>query len=312
MALTLVEAAKLHATGGETKRAAVIAMFAQESDLLMAMPFKNITGNAYAYNREGSLPAVAFRGINESYTESTGVINPLVEALRIAGGDLDVDTAILKTQGEGVRAVHEQMKVKSLAAEMTRVIIKGDSTSQPREFDGLQVRLTGGQLIDAGSASGGDALSLLKLDELIDKVAGPNKHLVMNKTMRRRLTQAARTTTVGGFILWTTDAFGRQLAKYNDTPILIAYSDNDGTDPIAFDEANPGGGSDVGTSIYCVALAEGYCCGIQNGDMEVRDLGEVQAQPVKRTRVEWLAGMCIEHGRAAARLRGIKDAAVVA
>jgi hypothetical protein len=73
-------------------------MFARASDLLMALPFKDIQGNAYQYNREGALPGVAFRGVNESYTASTGIINQLVEALRIAGGDLDVDTFIISAR----------------------------------------------------------------------------------------------------------------------------------------------------------------------------------------------------------------------
>ena len=50
--------------------------------------------------------------------------------------------------------------------------------------------------------------------------------------------------------------------------------------------------------------------GLQNGIMEVRDLGELQTMPVMRTRVEWLVGMAVMHGRAAARLRGISNAAV--
>jgi hypothetical protein len=52
--------------------------------------------------------------------------------------------------------------------------------------------------------------------------------------------------------------------------------------------------------------------GIQSGVMDVRDLGEVQAQPVVRTRVEWYAGIALFHPRAAARLWSIADAAVVA
>lgn len=309
MALTLVEAAKIAANEGKTLRAAVIAMFAQASDLLMALPFKDIQGNAYQYNREGALPGVAFRGVNESYTPSTGIINQLVEALRICGGDLDVDTFILKTLGEGVRATHENLKIKALAAELTRVLIKGDSTSNPREFDGLQNRITGSQLIAAGAAAGGDALSLLKLDELIDAVPGAT-HLIMSKAMRRLLTAASRDTTVGGFIVWEKDAFGRPIAKYNDVTILVPYSDNGGTEPLAFDEANPGGGAAVGTSIYCVNFGDGFVSGIQSGPMDVRDLGELETTPAKRTRVEWYAGLCIEHGRGAARLHGIKNAAV--
>lgn len=311
MPLTLVEAAKLSATNGETKRASVIAMFAQESSLLAAIPYTNIAGNSYAYSREGSLPGVAFRGVNEAYTESVGVINPLVEALKIGGGDLDVDMAILKTQGEGVRAKHEQMKAKSLSAEITRALIKGDSTSQPREFDGLQVRLTGAQLIDAGATSGGDALSLAILDQAIDAVAGPT-HLVMTAALRRRLSAAARASAVAGDIQYVLNDFGRRVTQYNGLPILVPYENGDGTDPLDFTEANPGGGAAASTSIYVLSLGDGKVSGIQNGIMEVRDLGELQTQPVKRTRVEWLVGLVVEHGRAAARLRGIKNAAVVA
>lgn len=311
MSLTLVEASKLMANQGETIRAGVIAMFARSSDILMRLPFKNIAGNAFAYNREGSLPSVAFRGVNESYTASTGVINPLTEALRIAGGDLDVDTFIVATGGSGVRATHEELKVKSLAAELTRVIIKGDSESQPREFDGLQARITGTQLIEAGSTDGGDPLSLLTLDEAIDQCIGPNQVLLMNKAMRRRLTVAGRTEAVGGIINMVIDDFGRQVTQYNGIPIMTAYSDNDGVDPIAFDEVGSGGSTATATSIYVLALGDGLVSGIQNGVMDVRDLGELQTDPLWRTRVEWFTGLVIEHGRAAVRLRGISDAVIV-
>jgi len=312
MSLTLVEAAKLMANGGETIRAGVISMFAQSSDLLRVLPFQDIQGNAYQYNREGSLPAVAFRGVNESYTPSTGVINPLTEALRISGGELDVDTFLTKTGGPGIRGTHENLKVKALAAEMTRVLIKGDSTSNPREFDGLQARisLTGTQLVNAGSTDGGDALSLAKLDELIDLVPDAT-HLIMNKAMRRRLMQAARLYTVGGFVTYDLNEFGRRLTVYNDIPILVAYSENDGTDPLAFDEAGSGGSTATCTSIYAAHFGPGYVTGIQNGPMDVRDLGELDAEPKYRTRVEWFAGLVVEHGRAVARLRGISNAAVV-
>ncbi|HXH43294.1 MAG TPA: hypothetical protein VNK51_05520 [Bradyrhizobium sp.] len=311
MPLTLIEAAKLSANNGETKRAAVITMFARESSILAALPMQDIQGNAYGYNREGSLPGVAFRGINEAYLESAGVINPLVEALKIGGGDLDVDVAITKTQGEQVRGVHEQMKVKALAAEITRVIIKGDSTSNPREFDGLQTRITGTQLIPAGATAGGDALSLSVLDQAIDQTTNPT-HIIATKAIRRLINTASRTTAVGGFIVMNKDDFGRPLYQYNGLPILVPYEDNGGTEPMGYNEANPGGGAAVGTSIYVVGFGPGLVAGIQNGIMEVRDLGELQTQPVKRTRVEWLIGMAVEHGRAATRIWGVKNAAVVA
>jgi len=309
MALTLVEAAKL--SSGQVKRSAVIEMFAQESDVLRVLPFDNIAGNAYSYSREETLPGIAFRGVNESYTESTGVVNPLTEALTISGGDLDVDRFIVNTQGMGVRSTHERMKVKALAQEWSRVFIKGDSTSNPREFDGLQTRLTGAQKVAAGNTANGDALSLIKLDEAIDATSGAT-HLLMSKAMRRRMTAAARNINVAGHITFQQDEFGRRVTVYNDLPILVPYNDNGGTEFLAFDEACPGGGTNTGTSLYVLGLGTGKLQGIQNSIMDVRDLGELETKPVLRTRVEWYAAIALLHGRAATRLWGVADAAVTA
>ena len=308
MALTLVEASKLYA--GDPLRSAIIELYARSSDILAVLPFENINGNAYRYNREETLPGVGFRGVNEAYTESTGILNPITEPLVIAGGDLDVDKFILDTMGDNQRSVHEAMKVKALALKWTETFIKGDQASEPREFDGLQVRCTGNQLIAAGSTANGTPLSLAKLDELIDAVEDP-QYLIMNKTMARRLSAAARTYTVGGFITYDLDAFGRRVTKYNDLPILIADKDNENNDILPFTEACTSGTA-TGTSIYCVSLGDGKLMGLQNGGMDVRDLGELQTKPALRTRVEWYSGMAVFHGRAAARLYSISNAAVTA
>lgn len=308
MALTLVEASKLYA--GDPLRSAIIELYARSSDILAVLPFEGIQGNAYRYNREETLPGVGFRGVNEAYTESTGILNPITEPLVIAGGDLDVDKFILDTMGENQRSVQEAMKVKALALKWTETFIKGDQASEPREFDGLQVRCTGNQLIAAGSTDNGTPLSLAKLDELIDAVEDP-QYLIMNKAMARRLSAAARTYTVGGFITYDLDAFGRRVTKYNDLPILIADKDNENNDILPFTEAATSGTA-TATSIYCVSFGVGKLMGLQNGSMDVRDLGELQTKPALRTRVEWYSGMAVFHGRAAARLYSISNAAVTA
>lgn len=307
MSLTLVEAAKL---SQDPIQSAIIEMYAMNSDILAALPFQTIQGSALKYNREESLPGIGFRGVNESYTESTGILNPQIEPLVIAGGDLDVDMFILQTMGLNQRSVQENMKAKSLALAWTKAFIKGDSETDPREFDGLQVRLTGDQLIEAGSTNGGDALSLAKLDELIDAVDEPTG-LVMNKAMRRLLTAAARDPQVAGYITYDKDALGRRVTKYNDLPILIADKDNENVDILGFNEVGSGGATATATSIYCLSMGDDMLSGIQSQSMDVRDLGELETKPAMRTRVEWYAGIAAFHGRCAARLRGIKNAAVV-
>lgn len=308
MAVTLVEAAKVAVNNGEAKRSAIIELFAESSDILRTLPFGEIQGNALRYNREETLPGIAFRGVNEAYTESTGVINPVVDPLLIAGGDLDVDRFIIDTMGADVRATHEKMKVKSLSHRWAQAFIKGDGTTDPRVMDGLQVRLTGSQKIAAGATANGTPLSLAKLDEVIDAVDTPT-HIIMNKTLRRALSAAARDTTVGGFITFGKDEFGRGIAMYNDLPILIADQDQAGADILPFTEA-ASSGTATASSLYVVSFGEGMLQGIQNAVMSVRDLGELQEKPVKRTRVEWYAGISLQHPRAAARLWSISNAAV--
>jgi len=306
--LTILEASKLNP--GEVQRNAVIEMFARESEILRILPIFDILGNAYKYNREEALPGVGFRGVNEGYSESTGVINPLMDALVIAGGDLDVDKFIVRTMGEGVRSTHEQMKVKALAGAISNAFFKGDSETNPREFDGLQKRVSGAQLIDAGDTPGGDALSLALLDEAIDNTDNPT-HIFVSKAMRRAITQAAKNAAVGGNVTWGKDDFGRQIATYNDLP-LVTPSAADGSDTVlGFNEAAPAGGTAQCTSVYVASIGEAKVKGIQNGTMDVRDLGELDEAPVVRTRVEWYVGLVVEHGKAVTRIRGIKKAPLV-
>ena len=306
--LTLIEASKLHS--GDVVRSAIIELFAETSPLLNGMGFSDIDGGGLSYNREETLPGIGFRGVNEAYDESTGVLNPVFDPLVIAGGDLDVDMFILKTRGEDQRAVQERMKVKALALKIASAFIKGDSLSEPRSFDGLQTRLTGSQKIVAGATANGTPLSLLKLDEVIDAVDSPT-HILMNRTMRRLLTAAARTSTVAGNITYELNQFGQQVAFYNGLEIVILEQDNLGADILPFTEA-ASSGTATATSLYVVSFTEGMLEGIQNGIMDVRDLGELQTKPAKRTRVEWYMGLALLAPRAAARLWSVSNAAVTA
>lgn len=308
MSLTLIEAAKIQT--GDVFRDTIVEMFPANSELLSALPFQTIAGNALKYNREETLPGIAFRGYNESYTESTGVINPITETLHIIGGDADVDRQLVKSMGAGVRSTHVNMKVKALTQSWTEKFIKGDNATDPREFDGLQNRLTGSQVVSAGTTANGAALSLAKLDEVIDAVDNPT-HILMNRTMKRRLSAAARLYTVGGFINYELGAFGRRVMSYNDLPIVTIDQDNEGNEILGFTEASDSGTA-TSCSIYVVSFGDGNLVGLQNSGIEAYDLGEIDASPVYRTRIEWAAGIAMFGAKAAARLKYVGDLAVVA
>lgn len=314
MALTLVESSKIAMGRDEVLKATVMELFARGSDLMAAIPWDNITGNALKFDREKMLPGVAFRGVNEGYTESTGEVEQVIESLAIAGGDLDVDVFLVKTGGANQRGIQEALKIKALTLNLTKQIIKGDIDSDPKGFDGLQERCTGDNLVaPSATASTSAGLSLVRLDLLIDTVDDPT-HLIMNKQMRRLLSAAARSSSVGGYITYDLDAFGRRVTKYNDIPILLVDKDEDNQDILDFDEVGPAG-ADSGalvTSIYCVSFAENGVMGLQNADMDVRNLGEMEDKPVYRTRIEWYITLAILRPMAAARLYGIKNSSVSA
>ena len=306
--ITLLEAAKLNP--GEVLRNTIIEHFAFTSDLLRITPFLDVQGGAYVYNLEGSLPGVAFRGVNEGYTASAGIMNPQTERLRIGGGELKVDNAILAMHGEAVRSQHELRQVKALSLTIGAKMINGDSAANPVEFDGLRTRIVGDQLLDAGSTDGGDALSVSALRDLIDAVDNPT-HLIMSKKMRNLLSSAATDTTIGGYIAYDKDEFGRRVTMFDGLPIVVTDYDAEGKQIVDFNEVGAGGSTATATSVYCVNMGDEGVSGLQNGVMQVRDLGEMESQPAQLTRIEWLVGMAVLHGRAAARLRGIANAAVV-
>ena len=54
--------------------------------------------------------------------------------------------------------------------------------------------------------------------------------------------------------------------------------------------------------LYVVSFGNDHLTGIQNGGVNVRELGESHTTPQLTTRVEWYCGLALINGRAAARL----------
>jgi hypothetical protein len=306
MGLTLLEAAK---SERDLARLAVIRELA-EGELMSVIPFQNVEGEGVFYDVEAELPAVGFRGINETLDATYGVLNPQAEKLKIMGAEVDVDTAIIDMRGPQAIADQVQMKVRSMRLTFEDQFINGDESANPRTFDGLRRRINTGS---SQAIAMGGALSLSALDELIDAcdAAGGEKVLIMNKKMRRRLNTASRNSSIGGFINYEQNEFGRRVTTYGDVPIVVVDTNAQNLPIMPFTEASSS------TSIYCVAFGDLLTTALQGrarGQFgpSVRALGEVPDAPVDRTRLEWYCGMAVMNGRSAARLSGVTDAAVVA
>lgn len=296
--LTQTEYAKLNPN---PLQSGVVEIFARENPIMLNMPFQNIAGAAYVYNREETLPGIAFRGINECYTESVGVINQLSDPLKIVGGDLDVDTALVawSTGANDTRAIHDGMKVKALSLSHLKTVFDGDSTANPKEFDGLNARLTGAQVLTAGT--NGAVLTFAMLDDLVDAVSGTPSMLLMNKKLRQIVRQMARSVNA---LTIAKDDLGREVDMYYGVPFGIIEDDAEGTAILGFDETQ--GTANNTASIYAVKFGAGAMFGAQTAPISVRDLGEQQSKPAFRTRVEHYSTIVLEHPKCAARLKGVK------
>lgn len=316
MAMTLVEAAKLSDT---TLKRGVIETFVQFNPILDRIPFMPIEGNAYSYNKEATLPGVAFRSVNEAYTESTGTVVQASESLVILGGDADVDRFIVQTRGNlnDQRAVQTGMKVKAASYYFSDQFFNGDVAVTPKGFDGLKKRLTGAQVIDYATNGAGINVDdagrhafFDALDALVAAVPGltaENGALYTNANVISKTRSAGR--RIGGVEMVRSDLTGKREITWNGIPLLDAGQTAAGANVIAQNEIQ--GTSSDATSVYAVRFGgdEGdqAVTGLTNGGVQVYDLGELQEKPAYRTRIEFYTGLATFGGKAAARLRGVRN-----
>ena len=316
MAVTLVEAAIL--SENDLQRG-VIETFIIQSPVFDRIPFLEIEGNAYAYNTESTLPGVEFRAVNAGYTESTGVFAQATEKLVILGGDADVDKFIVRTRSNlnDQRALQTNLKVKAAVYKFQDTFVNGDVSTDANAFDGLKKRLTGAQVIAAatnglpvlGTTDADKWAFFDKLDELISKVGAPGPDaLYMNGSILSKVQSAARRLTVFD---QTTNDFGKRISTYNGIPLLDLGTKADGTLILPQTETQ-GTATGTASSIYAVKYgqdeADGGVTGLSNGLIQVEDLGEIDAKPVLRTRIEFYCGLATFGGRSAARMTGVLNA----
>ena len=296
MALTLLEAQK-HAKSPQ--ELAVVTELAA-GQLMSVLPFRNIEGNGLFWKREESLPDVGFRNYNGALAESYAEVSQQSESLKLFGGDIKVDRAIVDLEGPEAKAYQVQSRVRAMRMAWEALFINGDSNQSPSEFDGLAARIQNGS--SQYFANGGGALDLLKLDEVIDNVdaQGGEKYLIMSKSARRQLSQLARSN---GQIEISRNEFGYQQLSYGGVRVLELDRDHKN---VAILDSTPSA-----QDIYCVSFGNEHLTGIQNGGVNVRELGESHNQPQMITRVEWYCGLALVNGRAAARLAGVDATATV-
>ncbi len=294
MALTLTEAAKL---SNDTLLAGVIETMAEESPILQRLPFIEITGNGLTYNREKAAPTAAFWGVGDEWDEDTPTFTQKTASLKILGGDADIDNFLKETRSniQDLEAAVLQLKARAVQALFDKTFVSGNASSDTDSFDGIDRLCASGQTVSMGV--NGAALTLARLDELIDKVRPGKPHLLlMSRRSRRKLNGLAR--SAGTFLEAGRDAFGGMLQFYDGIPIGI--NDHIG-------DAQTAGTSSDASTVYAMQFGEGALAGLSApGGLTVDRVGALESKDATRLRVKWYAGLALFNTLALAKLTGVR------
>jgi hypothetical protein len=311
MAILLSEAAKFSTN---MVKKGVLKTIIKDSIVLQKLPFIDIVGNAYQYLREADLKTGRFYDPNEQWQEDTPTFTQLTAAIKILGGDSDIDEFLKATRSDKTDLEAEVIEARAKGVKHTFLdtFFYGSVITDSKAFDGLHKIHQGadmaGQTINQGVGTAGAPLSLDNLDKLVDLVRdGPPDCLLMTRNIRRRLTQYYRAQ---GSINTDRDEFGRFVENHGGIPI---YSEDMllQTEAIAANTytAKTGG---LTSSIFAPRFGSNDLVGLQNGGLETKKLGQLELKDATRWRIKWYVGLALMRNISSARIDGITDAAVVA
>ncbi|GAV13241.1 major capsid protein [Paenibacillus sp. NAIST15-1] len=315
MAVTLSEAKK---NVQDALTMGVIDEFRKNNFLLENLTFDDAvspTGGGatltYGYTRLITQPTAAFRAVNEEYTPQEVTKQRHNVDLKIFGGTFQIDR-IIAGMGGIVSEVQLQLeqKVKAAQALFNDTVINGDSAVEAKAFDGLEKALTGSSTeylpTDAIDLSTSEAVDknykvfLDQLDEFLMGLDGTPSGILGNLKLIAKIRACARRA---GMYTISRDEFGRQVEKYNETPLVDLGAKTGTNDPVV------GTKSSGETSLFAVRLGlDGFHGVSMAGQPPVRTWlpDYTTSGAVKTGEVEMVAAVALKATKAAGVMRKIK------
>jgi len=201
------------------------------SEIAPLLQFMEFSGNSLKYNRENTLPTSSTHTVGDDWTDSEPTFTAKSTSLVTVGTQSPLDRSVLQTRSniQNQEAVLIATMSRSLGRKIEDLIITGEPEAVSTEFEGLDSLCrseTRMMAMDDGVVDGAGAaeteLTQDRLDAMIDMVEnGLPDALIMNKTMRRKLTQICRASSSSGILVPSMDDYGRQVFRYNTIPIVI-------------------------------------------------------------------------------------------
>ena len=290
------------------------------SELAPFLQFKSFSGNSLVYNRESTLGAAATHQVGDIWSDTEPTYTQKTVSLTTVGIQHPLDRFAMQTVDnvQSQEAVLLSKMSKSISRKLEDLLLNGNPGSVSTEPEGLTSLLIGDSrllMMDDGSTPStiaGDEteLTIDRLDAMIDMIElGKPDFLMMNKTMRRKITALARATG-SGVVLNSADMFGHQYTLYNGIPIVI----NDYISNSETYENSGAWGSSSATTIYAIKTGEekqGWTV-IHNGtvlDPDIQRLGTKVDKNEDTYRMVVYLNAVLYSAKVCAGLAGIDSAA---
>jgi len=317
--------------------AGVVQEIYEEGSLLSKMPVFAINSLNIVYNRQVAPGSAAFYDIHEQipFTADQTQTQVTVALKRVARQDI-LDRFMMDTYkdpNDYRSIVLSQLRLGCMRTIEDKLIY-GDVDNDAAEFDGI------GHLFNTDAFDGDDwgvtaahdaqlfdmgdnALSIMRLRELIDKVRPKPDILLMSRTLQNRLSAASFEVGIsanvpGGIIQMVKGDFGSRIPYFDGIPIHIS--------DFMLDEVDDTGDKDPGNdsliqSIYAIRfgqIADGglcLCIGGQTGGPEffrMVELDDLEDYDAGAIRLVAYCSPALGSTKGLARIHSIDTAAAVA
>ncbi len=299
MPLLVEEAEKL---SQEDKARGVIEEIIDDESLYALLPFQHVMDKTFTYVREATLSEGEFLDAYEPVPEGAATFEEISGKLKVLAGDVDIDkfTSSVQSNLNPQIAIQIAAKAKGLGRKFKRTLVNGDSSLNPKSFDGIKKLTPAQQTLVAGA--NGAAVSCEMLDELLDAVKLGADVLMMRKGTWRAIRGIMRSFGGNTGDMIQIANFGKPVPAYDGIPVII-------NDFITADEVQ-GTGNET-TSIYALRLneADGFhgVYGGSSAGIQFEDIGTIQNKDASRYRVKWYAATALKATHSVARLKGITN-----
>lgn len=298
----------------------IVEEIIEEGQQIATLPVLQIDGKDLGFNREIGTPTAQFYDVGEEIaSQASEAYTPVTVALKRAIGQWDLDHFVTGTYKNvnDLKAVAITRTRKGVMRVVEDKLIYGSVSANAKEFDGWQALCASAQRLSMGSSSTGAALSLAKLDELIDSVKPKPDMLLMSFEINRRMSAVGRGGTTSIPVIQLPEAAGGDIqpmiTSYRGVPIVRSdFMLQTETISSGVFSLKTGGATSSIIAIRKGAVDDGGCSLLTGSPaFELREWDHLENKDAGRIRLVWYLSLINGSTKSLGIIDGITDVAIL-